>query len=73
MAFSDKKSHNLKRNGGENMREWLRGKKTYIIAGLAIIKIVYDIIIGDTTISDGILQILTASGVISLRAGIKNG
>ncbi len=58
--------------------KFLKGKKTYIIAGLMILRGVFELIIGDIGFSEFangpyLTEVMAALGLSSLRAGVEKG
>lgn len=56
--------------------EFLKGKKTYIIAGLMLLRAIFELVIGDIGFSQFvngpyIMEIMAALGLSSLRAGVE--
>ena len=54
------------------LRTFLKGKKTYIVAIVAIFTALLGFIDGSLTLADFIQSIFTALGAMALRAGITN-
>lgn len=60
------------------MREFLKGRKTYIVAALMFLVALVDVLSGDMTIAEffkspELIRVLEALGLISIRAGIAKG
>ena len=54
-----------------NLREWLKGKKTYLVCVVAILAAVITWASGDAGTLNTVKMILAAIGGITLRAGIN--
>ncbi len=57
---------------------WLKGKKTYIVAALMALASLVHLLAGDMSIaqfvtSDHVITLLEATGFASLRAGVSKG
>lgn len=51
---------------------WLRGKRTYILAASALLGILAAYLHGDVTGVDALLQALAATGLVTARVGASN-
>ena len=57
---------------------WIKGRKTYIVAGLMVLVSLLDVMTGDTGImeffkSEDLTVLLSGIGLGTLRAGVTNG
>lgn len=57
------------------MRNWLKGKKTYIISGLMVLVGLINLIMGDLSLADfvtspHVMVLLNGVGFATLRAGV---
>lgn len=55
----------------ETVRARLRGRKTYLVAAIAILSALLSWVNGDASLFDAVDTILLALGIGSLRAGMK--
>ena len=50
--------------------EWLKGKKTYIVAAALVLTALSGFVTGDVTLAQAVDQALTGLGLGAVRAGI---
>lgn len=54
------------------IREWAKGKKTYITAGVGALGAVAAYLVGDITLGSLITSLISAIGIGTLRAGVAD-
>lgn len=52
--------------------DWLRGKRTYILAAAALLAILARYVNGDESAAQAVTEALTALGLVTARVGAKN-
>jgi hypothetical protein len=50
--------------------EWLKGKKTYIVAAALVLTALSGFVTGDVTLAQAVDQVLIGLGIGTLRAGV---
>jgi hypothetical protein len=55
----------------ENIRGWFKGKKTYVLGGVAIVGSIASYLVGDITLNEATGAIWAGITAMTLRAGIK--